>query len=153
MKEVNSARFQIKTDFVVSILDSYQQLLRFNNQADFLPVWLKETSTSKVNSFDFSDGLQFKYGIEVPIVLVKISVSMISCKYGESFRNRFSYITSSFCHGCDNVEVDLRNSLPDQIWIGIGHAGFWQQVTYIKLSYLLLFLPKRLVMIRLIRRR
>lgn len=37
------------------------------------------------------------------------------------------------------VKVDLRNSLPDRIWIGMGSDGFWQRIKYVNL---LLLLPK-----------
>lgn len=41
VKQIISSRFQLKPDFAINILDAVHLLFRFNNETDFLLVWLK----------------------------------------------------------------------------------------------------------------
>lgn len=65
------SKFQLKIDFLITILDALHLLLRFNNEPDFLSVWFKETMYT--NIFQFSNGLRCsKLGNEAPAIPAKI---------------------------------------------------------------------------------
>lgn len=56
VKQIIYSRFQLKSDFVISMLDVHHLLIRFNNEVGFLLVWLKESMYVKAIFFDSLNG-------------------------------------------------------------------------------------------------
>lgn len=108
--------------------------MRFNNEADFLAVWLKETMYIKGNLFHFLKwSPMFKAGIEAPIVPCKIQfphspvnfynenlIRSIAGNVEKVLKIDLASLQVTFAIAATiTMEVDLQHFLPDRIELAL----------------------------------
>ncbi|XP_043717831.1 uncharacterized protein LOC122665759 [Telopea speciosissima] len=148
VKEFLKKTFFLQGDVIVSSWDKRHLLFKFSNHSDFVRVWLKEQIHVRgflLRFLKWSSG--FMAGWESPVVPIWVSLpglpinfyqgnflSSIAGTIGKALRvdsatiNCTRTVAARVC-----VEIDLRKSLPDRVWIGYGSGGFYQKVLYERL--------------------
>ncbi|XP_043688008.1 uncharacterized protein LOC122639256 [Telopea speciosissima] len=139
IKRALQSSFHLAADVQVSTLDSRHILLLFVNHSDFVRVWLKELMVVKGFTFRFFKWTRFfKARQEAPMVSVWVSFPNLPINLYHG--NFFSFVVGAVGKvlkvdgatvGCTRtvsaracVEVDVRSTPPEKIWIGGGSSGF-----------------------------
>lgn len=142
-----SKRFKFSDDFVISSLDNRHLLLRFNNYEDYLQLLLRESLYIQGRLFRFfrwsmdfspnSDPSILPVWISLPGLPVNLFINhmlrSIAGNIGKVLKidpSTLNLTQTNAARVC--LELDISESLPSRVWIGIPGGGFWQEVIYHK---------------------
>ncbi|XP_043695650.1 uncharacterized protein LOC122646213 [Telopea speciosissima] len=148
IKEFLQKRFFLQGDVVVLVLDRRHVLLHFLIAFDFVKTWLKEQAHIQGYLLRFMRWTSnFTPGWESPLSPVWVSMPGLPVNFYQG--NFLASITGSIGRvlkvdgatvSCTRtvaagvcVEVDLRASLPSQVWVGCGSGGFHQKIVFERL--------------------
>ncbi|KAF8399063.1 hypothetical protein HHK36_014929 [Tetracentron sinense] len=146
-KIYTSAQFHVSQNFTVGVMDSRHLLIRFQEEEDYLTVWMKEycyVDGKLVRFIKWSP--QFRSGIEPSIVPVWINLpglplNFFNPKDLSSIGNLLGRVLlvdrptrnlsrPSLARIC--VEIDASKKKIHRFWLGMGSASRWQRIVYEK---------------------
>ncbi|MQL94715.1 hypothetical protein Taro_027373 [Colocasia esculenta] len=142
IKSCLSQRLMLSKDFIISTLNPRHLLFRFDDGEDFLKVLLRRSLYIKGYLFRFFRwDPTFDYSYDPTYIPVWIGLPLLPVNfYHEGFLKSIAGnfgtvlqihdVTKSMTQTKEalvSVELDIKKTRPDRIWIGCDNDGFWQK--------------------------